>query len=94
MFAGRARAVNRHCSNPESSQRLSKMEDFLEDTGKKTYLKKQEIFKNGYQNIVVSNASQRPDFWKVVFLAVYFIFSFLINDIYAIAAAVPDLVSI
>jgi hypothetical protein len=70
--------------------RVDEMEDFVdEDTGKLGYTKKQEIFLNGYQNIIVSPHYMRPNYRIVVGLAIYFVFAFIISDMYSAKLLVP-----
>jgi hypothetical protein len=66
------------------------MEDFIdEDTGKLGYTKKQEIFNNGYQNIIVSAPSLRPNYRIFLGLFFYFLFAFLSSDLFTIPLQVP-----
>jgi len=64
--------------------------DFLDDTGQLNYTKKQEIFLQGYKNIVTSPNSSRPDFYKFVTLFIYFLFAFVVSDTYSVELLVPE----
>jgi hypothetical protein len=67
------------------------MEDFIdEDTGKLGYSKKQEIFLNGYQDIITSPHYMRPNYRIVLGLAWYFIFAAIISDVYTAPNVVPQ----